>query len=182
VNIAERIGKGEWPQIPVWEEIATYIGTDPERFHQLMSIFFSDDDALVLRTGQILCRIHDKHPELVEPYLEQLIERLSTNPTDGFKRNALRCFQKGKLPEDEEMEGQLFDYCIHTLSSAEEPTAVKVFGMTAARRICERYPELAIELIHPIEILVEENFSAGVVNRGQKELKRLRKIIEQLDQ
>jgi hypothetical protein len=52
--------------------------------------------------------------------------------------------------------------------------------MTVVRKIAEKYPELALEAIHQIEILVRENYSAGVVNRGSKELQKLRQIHAQL--
>jgi hypothetical protein len=86
----------------------------------------------------------------------------------------VRFCQSVEVPEN--VEGELFEKGITYLKSAEEPIAVKAFAMTALRRICEKYPELAAELIPHIEILVEEKASTGIVNRGEKELKLLRKL------
>jgi predicted transcriptional regulator len=115
---------------------------------------------------------------MVRPYLIEMVNGLSTNPVDAFKRNTLRTFQTSEIPE--EVEGELFDHCIEYLKSMDEAIAIKAFGMTVARRICERYPELADEVILPVEILISENYSAGVVNRGKKELKKLLKLRESI--
>ena len=61
------------------------------------------------------------------------------------------------------------------------PIAIKAFGITVARRICEKYPELANELIPYVEVLVDQKPSAGIVNRGEKELKKLAEILKKLD-
>lgn len=178
MNISERLSAAnDYPQIQIWEEIAKYVGENPQRLDELMDVFFSDDPKLVMRSGQIVGKIADKNPLLTSPYTERMIQHLRTNPSDGFKRNALKCFQKGPIPQDERSEGELFDFCLLAMQSMEEAIAVKAFAMTVARRICERYPELASEVILPIEILVEENYSAGVVSKGKKELKKLQKLL-----
>jgi hypothetical protein len=69
---------------------------------------------------------------------------------------------------------------IQYLKSPDESIAVKAFGMTSLRRICEKYPELASELIPYIEILVDQKASAGIVNRGEKELKKLRELLAKI--
>jgi hypothetical protein len=76
----------------------------------------------------------------------------------------------------EGLEGEVFEKGIQYLKSPEESIAVKAFSMTSLRRICKKYPELSSELIPYIEILVDQKASAGIVNRGQKELKLLRAL------
>jgi len=48
--------------------------------------------------------------------------------------------------------------------------------MTVVRKICQKYPELTQEVIPILERLIEESDSTGLLNRGGKELKRLKAI------
>lgn len=157
-----------------WNSIGAKIGKEQALFKELMKAFFSADRTIVLSASQVMGDLGEKYPELLKPYRSKLIQYLKTNPADAVRRSTMRIFQIVDIPETDE--GDLFDLGIGYLKSSNEPIAVKAFSMTVLRRICEKYPELASEVIPQIEILVEENASAGLVNRGEKELKKLRKI------
>lgn len=158
-----------------WDKVISYVGNNPERYAELMAIFFCGELRLVQRSSQPVGVISEKHPELVEPYSKKFIEYLQNDPIDAVKRNVMRLFQYA--PISEEIEGELFDIGMEYLRSQKEPIAVKAFSMTVLRRICEKYPELIDELIVQIEILVEEKVSKGVSNRGRHELVRLRTLL-----
>ena len=154
-----------------WQTVAKWVGSDEKRFDELMHLFFTDEYRVVQRASQAMIDISDVHPHLLHPYLVKLVHHLNTKSIDAVKRNTLRIFQFAPIPA--EIEGILFDHGIQFLQSLTEPIAVKAFAMTVLRRICEKYPELSSELIPHIEILVQEKASAGLVNRGEKELKKL---------
>ncbi len=158
-----------------WLKSVDFIGTDKKRVKELMNLFFSKDIREMQVSSQVVSEMGDRHPNLIQPYLSKMILQLNTNPIDAFKRVTIRLCQFMDVPE--ELEGDLFEKGIHYLKSPEESIAVKAFSMTGLRRICEKYPELASELIPYIEILVDQKASAGIVNRGQKELKLLRKLL-----
>ena len=158
-----------------WDEVVAYVGEDPERMAELAALFFSDQMRLVQRSSQPFGVVSEKHPALVKPYLIQLVAYLKANPIDAVKRNIMRIFQFCDIPE--EIEGELFEWCLTYLKDLNEPIAVKAFSMTVARKICQKYHELVPELMLQIEILVEEKVSKGVVSRGKKELKELRKLL-----
>jgi hypothetical protein len=157
-----------------WQLVAKTIGTDKQLFRELMDLYFNDVYRVVQRATQVISDISDEYPELLKPYLSKMVDHLEHGSIDAVRRNTMRIFQFCDVPE--EKEGELFEKGIEFLKSAEAPIAIKAFSMTALRRICEKYPELADELIPHIEILVEENASTGLVNRGEKELAKLRKI------
>lgn len=154
-----------------WLQSVIFIGTDKKRVTALMQLFFSKDIRQMQVSSQVVSELGDKHPQLIQPYLAKMIANLETNPIDAFKRVTIRFCQFNDVPS--ELEGAVFNFGIRYLKSADESIAVKAFSMTALRRICEKYPELSAELIPHIELLVEEKASAGIVNRGQKELKKL---------
>ena len=158
-----------------WQIVAQYIGTDKQKVKELMQLYFSDEYRVVQRASQVMSDLSDENPELFKPYLGKLIQHLSSDSIDAVRRNTMRIFQTLDVPE--EFEGELFEKGMTFIRSLEEPKAVKAFSITALRRICEKYPELAVELIPLVEILVEENVSPGLTNRAEKELKLLRKLV-----
>jgi HEAT repeat protein len=157
-----------------WDEIAKYCMNHPESIRLLVE--YCEDEEMIIQqnAGAVLGKLVDLDKSLVDPYADQMIRLLDKNVHDAVKRAVLRVYQFAKIPED--VEGEIFDFAIQSLKSSESPIAIKAFSMTAARRICEKYPELANELIPLIEIIVEQKASAGLVNRGSKELKKLHKL------
>lgn len=148
-----------------------YCLKNPKVTEQIVHYCLDEEVHVQQNAGAVLGKLidHDKH--ILDPHLEQIVLNLEKNPHDAVTRATLRVFQWAKIPEA--VEGELFEFIINALKSSEEPIAIKAFGMTVARRICEKYPELAQELIPHIELLVEQKASAGLVNRGKKELKKL---------
>lgn len=158
-----------------WNEVMDFVGTDEARFAQLAHLFFTGSVQIVQRASQPFGSIAEKHPHLVKPYLAQLVEHLKIDPIDAVKRNTMRIFQFIDIPD--ELDGDLFEIGMRYLASMDEAIAIKAFAMTVLRKICQKYPELTPELMFQIEILVKENVSAGLTNRGQHELKKLHNLI-----
>lgn len=159
-----------------WNKVINYVGKNPQRFDEFMQLFLGDDELLVKRTGQPFGAIVEKQHHLITPYFQAIIDNMSRYPIPSVKRNVMRVLQFVDIPE--EYDAQLLELGFNFLQSSEEPIAVKAFTMTVLRKICERYPELTNELIHVIEVIVNENISVGVTNRGKKELVKLEKIKE----
>src|SRR5262249_25526700 len=49
--------------------VVKYVGTDPERFSELMKVFFGKDERPAQRAAWALNFCSERHPELVKPYL-----------------------------------------------------------------------------------------------------------------
>ena len=142
---------------------------------QILNYCVDEEVILQQNAGAVLGKIIDLDKEVLYKHQRRMIDNLKLNPHDAVKRATMRVYQW--LEIDEEVEGELFDIIINYLKDAEEPIAVKAFGMSAGRRICEKYPELANELLPYIEVLVDQKLSSGVVSRGEKELRLLRALI-----
>jgi hypothetical protein len=126
------------------------------------------------RANWILHHISDRNPKLFEPRLKQMIHHLPKAITDAEVRFVLRYFSMYQLPVDEELEGSLLNYSLKCVTDPKQAVAPRVYGMTIAYRMVERYPELATELEQTIELALE-NGSAAMKNRAEKILKSLRK-------
>jgi hypothetical protein len=160
----------------IWQAVADRIQRNPEEIEDLMELYFHEEYHRYNRATQAVGHLFPHCPDLIQPFSVRMAKFLQTHPPIANRRSIMRLFQWMDI--DEEIEGILFDYAIMYLRSADDPAAVKAYAMVVARRICEKYPELTHEAIDPIEILIEENFSTGVVNRARKELKKLRLIVQ----
>jgi len=158
----------------IWNKIIFDVGSDENKFSAVMEIFLSNDQKLIQRISQVIGVIGEKQPQLLSPYISKLINHLSLNPINAFKRNVLRAFQYTSIPN--KVDGKLFDITLTFLKSNHEAIAVRVFSMTILRQICEKHPELSAEVGSTIEMILEENKSGGIQSRGKKELKKLKNL------
>ncbi|QSE97658.1 hypothetical protein [Fulvivirga lutea] len=152
------------------EYIAAFIGTDKNRFKDLMSLFLGDDYRTSQRAAWAVSKCHDKNPELIAPYLKHMLQNLEKAHHDAVKRNTLRILQDIEIPES--LWGKTADVCFKVMQSSAEPIAVKVFGMTVLANICQKVPELKNEL----RLIIEDQLpygSAGFKSRAKKVLKDL---------
>ena len=159
----------------VWEQVADRALNSNSDLQLLMAYFESTDIRLVQRATQSISKVHDRNKEVLKPFLVEMIKGLDDKRIDAYKRNVLRIFQTADIPED--YEGHLFDKAFTYLEDKKEPIAIKAFSMTVCRKIAERHPELAPEIIDTIQHLMEEETATGLLNRGGHELKKLKKLL-----
>ena len=155
------------------EYIASVIGDDKEKFAELMKLYLKEKDPIPAKAAWVAEYVCLKHPELIDPYLEDLVHSLALFTHPGSRRNSLKILMQTKIPED--LQGPLIDICFQWMSSTEKTVAVKVYAMQIIENHLELYPELAFELKSIIEDQWDKN-SAGFKARGSKVLKRLEKF------
>lgn len=150
--------------------VVDYIGHDPEIFEALMQLFFADDWCLNQRASWPIPIIVERYPELIYPYLEQLLKNLENPSHNAVVRNTIKLFQDIDIPD--KLQGEVVNICTSLLTNPKEPVANRVFSMTVIYNISKKWPDLQNEL----RILIEsqmENESAGFKSRGQKILKAM---------
>ncbi|MFT6166675.1 MAG: hypothetical protein ACJAV5_001055 [Vicingaceae bacterium] len=157
------------------ERIRKFIGNDEPKLAILMEYFFKNEFQVSQRAVMVVSDVFDHSPELITPFTHRLIENLIQGPYHvAIKRSTIRILQFIEIPE--EKISALFDHCLNNVVSVEEPIAIKAFSMIVLLNICESFPELKHEVIPVLEIELERNKSAGVINRGKKILKALLKL------
>jgi hypothetical protein len=157
------------------DRIRKYIGVDKDKLQELMDCFFSNTYRVSQRSAMVVSSVFDHTPQMINPYVLSLIDGLAEpNQHIAIKRNALRILQSVPIPEEKTT--VLFDHCLENLIQKNEPVAVKAFSMTVMLQICKSFPELKKEVIPVLEIELERNESAGVLNRGKKVLLALHKL------
>lgn len=155
------------------EWIATSAIENPAVFNILFQYSLSSEKRLAFRSSWILTKVCDRFPEIIYPYLSQIIESLPKIENESSLRSFLRIISLSDFDKiDEWQHGLLTDFCFNILNSGFSAIAVKAYSMEILYKTTVKYPELANELATSITILMEEG-SAGVTSRGRAILKKL---------
>ncbi|MBX3288754.1 MAG: hypothetical protein KF855_05350 [Acidobacteria bacterium] len=126
-------------------KIVAYIGDDPVRFRELLDIFFEGEYRMTQRAAWPISVCAEKHPELLMPHLNRLIDQLPRQDVhDAVKRNVVRLLQFVEIPK--RLQGKVYSHCLDLIADPKEPVAVKAFSITVARKIAEQEPALMEEL------------------------------------
>lgn len=151
--------------------IASYIEGNPEKFQNLMDLFFSGSYRTVQRAAWVLSECVGKNPEFIKNYWHKLIETLQKKDLhNAVKRNTLKMLEGIAIPP--KYHGELISMCFDFLCDKKEPVAVKVFAMSILFTLTKQEPDLQKEL----RIIIEDQMpfaSPGFKSRGTKILKRL---------
>jgi len=149
--------------------IAAYIGSNPERFRILMTLFLQGEYRVTQRAASVLSSCAENHPTLVPSYLSDLISNLERPVSDAVKRNTLRLLQDISVPP--ELQGSLAHICFNYLMGT-EAVAIKAFAMTVLANLAKVEPDLANEL----KIIIQDqspHASPGFSARARKILRKL---------
>ena len=160
--------------IESWENLALvvrHISDHPEYLSALMKLVFDESNPRNWRAAWMVDKIHEKHPELVIPYLPAISEFVLTTKNAGKKRHLLKLISLHDIPEDQMV--ILLDFCIEVFTSASEPIAVRAHAMQILFNIAQKEPDFAGELIELIRNEMELHGSAGISARGRALIKKL---------
>jgi hypothetical protein len=150
--------------------IADIIDKRPELFDELVEIFLRNEEPVSRRAVWVVDTVAEKHPHLLDRYIEPIVEMLPGFTHDGLKRVSLRMLSRSPLPQNQL--GGLMNLCFDWLVFPKESVAVKVYSMEILYRISQVEPELKKELADSIEWRIAEG-TPGFKNRGMKTLKKL---------
>ncbi len=154
-------------------KMVDYVGDDSGRFALVMDCFFHEEMRICQRASWAVSVIAEHQPQLIYPYLEQMLKQLDDPGHNALVRNTIRVFQFIDIPE--EMEGEIFERCYNFLIDPKEAIAVRAFSITVLFNIVKKIPELAPELRLAIEDMLPHG-SAGLLSRGKKTLRALKKL------
>jgi hypothetical protein len=154
------------------DKIVDYIGDNPARFKELVTIFLRGPYRITQRAAWPLSYCVRNYPDLIKPHLKRVLDHLKKPGIhDSVKRNTVRLLQDIKISKS--LQGKVVDICFQYLSNPKEAIAVRVFSMTVLANIAQENPELKNEIIPIIEDQLPFG-SAGFRSRGMKVLKKLK--------
>lgn len=142
-------------------------------FKKLLDFSVTDDKKLAFRSSWILSKVCDKYPELIDPYLPDIITRFNDFDNESVQRSFLRIISLKEITAiDMKYHGILAEYCFGRLRSGAAAIAIKAYSMEILFNLTKVYPELANELVPAIQILTEDG-SAGILARSTYILKKI---------
>lgn len=151
--------------------VVTILSQRPQLLTELFRIIYSYNEPESRRAIWALDLLDEKEPELVEPFINEIIEQLKFNVHDAFKRHSLRILARHTLPE--ESLTRVFDFCLEIVTG-NEATAAKVHAMDILYKLAKSEPALTNEVEAAISLGSAEG-SPGLKNCGAKMLRKLRK-------
>ncbi|MBS4027409.1 MAG: hypothetical protein KGZ58_02130 [Ignavibacteriales bacterium] len=155
-------------------KIADYIGNDKKRFRELMDLFFGNEYRVTQRAAWIVNECNENHPQLVQPYLKEMLEYLSTPDLyAAVKRNTVRILTTMEIPG--KLLGRVATICFDFLSSPNETIAVKVHSMKVLSTICKKEKDF----INELRLLIEQQVpyaTSGFLACARNTLKELEKV------
>jgi 8-oxo-dGTP diphosphatase len=155
------------------EWVAVSALENPAVFSQLFEYSLAAERKLAFRASWTLTKVCDKYPEIIFPYLPQIVEKLDKLDNEGALRSFLRILSLSDLNKiSSRQHGILADFCFAQLSSGFSAIAVKAYAMEILYNLVQIYPELANELAGSIVLLMDDG-SAGITSRGRTILKKL---------
>lgn len=157
------------------EWAAASVVENPALLRKFIEFSFSSDRKLAFHASWILTKACDKSPEIIYPYIPQIIESLSSIDNESALRSFLRiislCEPSRLNPKHH---GLLADECFRQLNSGFSAIAVKAYSMEILYRLTLIYPELATELALSVRGLMDID-SAGIVSKAKTILRKLNK-------
>lgn len=149
--------------------LVQWIGDDHVRFQKLMQLFLGDEYRIVQRTAHIISIVGDTQPQMVQPYIAILVQRMQEPGLPvAVRRNVVRILQYLDIPDT--LDGEVMNICFDLLANVKETVAVRAFSMTVLAGLAKKYPDLKPELKAIIEDGLEQNPSPGFRSRGLKTL------------
>lgn len=152
------------------------VGKDPERFKTVLDFGLQDKPQFAMRAMRVVNMVADNKPELMEPFLTEVVGRVHEYKTIGLKRGLAKILSEQNYSYDEDTAGRLVHTCFEWLNDPAEAIALKIYSMTILYKISNTYPEIKHELISSIENEIPKN-SAAIKGRGRRILKRLYKEV-----
>jgi 8-oxo-dGTP diphosphatase len=144
-----------------------------DMFRRLYEYSFSSDQRLGLRASWTLNKACDQCPELIDPYIDKIVDALANIKNESALRSFLRILSLTELHKIKPVQhGILADFCFSILNSGFSSIANKAYSMEILYKLTLIYPELANELTGSILILMEDG-SAGIISRGRHILRKL---------
>jgi hypothetical protein len=153
------------------DRIVAYIGSDKERFAQLIELFFRGEYRITQRAAWPLSYCVRQHPQLIAPYYRQLLDNLGRKDIHvAVVRNTVRLLQDVSIPK--RWHGRVMSVCFEFVEDPATPIAVKAFALSILSNLSADYPEIRGELKTLIESQWEQATPA-FRSRARKILKAM---------
>ena len=149
------------------------VGTDTELFRQLMDLAYGQKPPLCMRAARVADLSCERHPELIEPYLTDMVRQLPKLKDMAVKRVFLHILIRHSWVEDEEALCLMVDTLLLWVRDDNQAIAVRSYALTILEHIAQVIPELKREIAMVLEEALPFWDSTALQTLGKKTIKRL---------
>ena len=132
------------------ESVINWVGDDVDRFDSLMKLVLGQDQQLAQRAAWAMSYLVTEQPQLIYPYLDQLLTSVQQPVHDAIKRNTFRFLKEIEIPESSL--SLAVDTCFKILENKKESIAVTCFALHTLLHYSKIIPELKNEILFVLEL------------------------------
>lgn len=125
------------------EKIIAYMDARPRTIRQAVSLMLGQDEAVAWRAAWVLWSVIKMNDRRMQPFIADMI-RLLPQASDSLQREILKILMKMRIPE--EMQGILFDTCIHIWVNKPGRIGTRCNALRMMCSIGLRHPDLNREI------------------------------------
>ena len=150
--------------------IAKEIAREPKHMPKLWEFAIGEHER-AWRATWLMDKVYDEAPQLIRPYIPQMIKLISSLKCESKQRQLLKLISCEPLPQN--VSGEFINCCIDYLIFSTTAVAVKVHAMQILFNFTQQEPDIKNELA----LVIEECMIEGTTEfnaRARKLLKKLR--------
>jgi hypothetical protein len=152
-------------------QIAEYLATQTEKIEEVIGLIKEQKEPASRRLAWYFSIFFDQSPQMVKPFIDDMISFLDQIKVSSIQRCFLRCISKSAIPE--KYHAYLVQYTSEVILNHKSDIAVKAFAMDIFFQIAKTQPDLFFELEEMIDYIYHDA-SKGIQNKSRN----LRKEIE----
>lgn len=153
---------------------AAMVGDDPKQFRELLDLAYQEKRPLCMRAARVADLCCERNPDLVRPYLVEMVRRLPGLKDMSVKRIFMHILIRHSWVDDEEAMGILVDTLFRWLQDDSQAIAIKAYSMVILGNIAERLPDLKGEMAAVLEETIPLWESSALQGSGKRMVKQLR--------
>jgi len=154
------------------EQLVRNVLDHPKDFQLIFQLIFDADNKVAWRAAWACAKVSEKHPDWFAEIQVLEIMKFTVSVTHGgVHRGCLSILSNLPLPNPIPVD--FINACFDWMTSPKFPIAVQSLSMKILYSICQREPELSIELIAYLENVDFESYSAGFNSTRKNILKKL---------
>jgi hypothetical protein len=152
--------------------ICEHVGNSQKNFDILFDFCFSHSYPVSMRAARAMQFCVERYPELMNPYLDQMVELTLSAKIEGVKRGFLKILSENIDPTGINNSGLLVDKCVDWALSKNEKPAIRYYSIDILLKISKKEPSLKNEILSVFEILLDDS-SPSVRSKVQRALRSI---------
>ncbi len=145
------------------------------RWHEkeLIHSLLNGDDKTQYLCSWIISDLSEIKPELLNPYIFEIITKANSSTHLGVKRNLFKAIQF--IEKSDSVKEELGIICLNCLQNPKETIAVKSYSITILEGLIVDFPEFLDEINFELEKQLP-NATPAFANRAHRFMKRVKKL------